>query len=356
MLPVRKALALHSHPLMTYALKIGCRDTYRMIRESVHGDLRKLEVISPSEMSHPLLTASVNFLSFEQFSYDDVFADYIKKSGQQKRFFHTRISSEQISQAHTDTLMDLRRHIVGDAHIPWDEKHVHFWSDFETLYRHMDIADRLEVDGFFKLLCGNTYETMAAEHHIVTRQPISMVDEHPYEACKNLDTLVRGDVARHQFSVIVGSEAPIKREESENDDSGSAFSSWMECPYDSLGWDDGPTEREYLKRPYTYPELGDFEFSNPGTPYSELDEAIHLTFERQISEGHMRNIKFLFRGETILTGELTCGAFKPVDIKPVSKQGVRMSRQLITDTLNKSQQSTGVEVQFERMFAADLGL
>lgn len=342
MIQAKDIIPLYNHSEMTYALKIGCRNIYRLNRLAYGHEDRQLEMKCTSQMDKDLLKACVSFVSHEKFDY----FSHVEKLPARK-WYEPKVAAK----SHNEAMMSLRYFIAGSDHVPWKEDHVHFWSDFAHLYQHLDVADRLQVDAFFELLMGQPFKALFHEHSIKSIEPFLPDDGHPYQPCVHLDSLVRADVAHHQFALVIGSEQLIKPSSPDCED----------VMYDDLYYDEyrsfqnDESDLDY-KLGFTHPELDDFEFSNPGTRYTGLRECLLAAFDKQTQAGWKRQVNIRFRNIRILSGFLTSTGFTPENISPQQEDGISITRQNIIDTLNECQKQSHIRVQFDEMFGIDLGL
>lgn len=333
-------IPLYNHPEMTYALKIGCRDVYRNTRRNLGREVRAIDMRCSSEMDRELLLACVSFLSHKKFDYQAII-----DSTPARKWYAPRTAAT----THADALMALRYDIAQSPHVPWKEESIHFWSDFNHLYQHLDQTDQLQVDTFFELLMGKSFKDFRHEHTIKSPAPFRPDDGHPYQACEHIDTLVRSDVARHQFTLALGNVHLINKPEI----SESEMQDFWDDMYDFDYHNPGPS----IPVPdYRHKPLEDFEYDNPGKPFAQLRECILAAFDRTPDSGSKRSIMIRFRGHDLLRGMLTSNGFTPEDIYPQQKLGMSITRQHILDTLNDCQQGSHIRVKFDDMLGIDLGL
>jgi len=332
-------IPLYNHSPMTYALKIGCRDVYRRNRMTMGREERQLGMTCASQMDEEILKACVGFLSHEKLDYFSL----VEKAAPKKWY-----TTQTTSKTHDNALMALRFEIAKDQHIPYDEEKIHFWSDFALLYQHLDDTDRLQVDAFFELLMGKSFKALFDEHAIKSISAFVPQVGHPYQASEPLDTLVRSDVARHQFSVTISSEALDQQIDICQD----THEFWDDI-YDFDHHNPGP---RVSPPEYRHPKLEDFDFYNPGAPYAELRDCIMAAFDRQTQKGYKRHINIRFRNAEVLMGKLTHSGFTPEHIYPQQGLGLSLTRQNILDALNECQKASRIRVKFDDMFGADLGL
>lgn len=332
-------IPLYNHPEMTYALKIGCRDVYRKTRRNLGREVRAIDMRCSSEMDRELLLACVGFLSHDKFDYLEI-SDKIPA----RKWYAPRT----VATTHADALMALRFDIAQSPHVPWKEDSIHFWSDFNHLYQHLDQTDQLQIDAFFELLMGQSFKNFRHDHTIKSTAPFQPQDGHHYQACEHIDTLVRSDVAQHQFTLALGNVNLINKPEvSEMND---FF--WDEM-YNFDYHNPGPRipDPEFRHRP-----LEDFEHDSPGKPFARLHECILAAFDRAPESGSKRSIVIRFRGNYLLRGMLTSNGFTPEDIQPQQTLGMHITRQHILDTLNDCQRGSHIRVKFDDMLGIDLGL
>lgn len=336
-------IPLYNHSEMTYALKIGCRNIYRLNRLAYgHENRNELEMRCTSQMDQGLLGACVSFLTHEGFDY----FSHVEKMPVRK-WYEPKVAA----RSHNEAIMALRYFIAGSNHVPWKEENVHYWSDFAHLYQRLDTTDRLQVDAFFKLLMDKPFKALFQEHSIKSLEPFTPAEGHPYQTCPHLDSMVRSDVAYHQFAMAIGSENLIKQNDIDNDMNDDDYDYWRDpYPYGS-----SDSELDY-KLGFTHPELFDFEFSNPGTRYSGLRECLLAVFDKQTQPGFKRQVSVRFRNIRILSGFLTSTGFTPENISPQEGNGVSISRQNILGTLNDCQRGSHIRVKFDDMLGIDLGL
>ncbi|AXH59726.1 hypothetical protein [Pseudomonas amygdali] len=333
-------IPLYNHPEMTYALKIGCRDTYRNTRMNLGREVRAIDMRCSSEMDRELLQACVSFLSHEKFDYLEI----SDKMPARKWY-----APKTTTTTHADALMALRYDIAQSPHVPWKEECIHFWSDFNHLYQHLDVTDQLQVDAFFELLMGKSFKDFRQEHTIKSLTPFQPDDGHPYQVCEHVDTLVRSDVARHQFSLVLSSQQLINKPVILEED----MQEYWDDMYDFDYHNPGPSipVPDYKHRP-----LEDFSYDSPGKPFAELRECILAAFDRSPESGSNRSIVIRFRGLDLLRGVLTSNGFTPEDIYPQQKLGMSITRQQILDILNDCQRGSHIRVKFDDMLGIDLGL
>lgn len=339
-------IPLYNHPEMTYALKIGCRNIYRLNRLAYGNEKRdELEMKCTSQMDQGLLGACVSFLTHEVFDY----FSHVEKMPVRK-WYEPKVAA----RSHNEAIMALRYFIAGSDHIPWKEENVHFWSDFAHLYQRLDATDRLQVDAFFKLLMDKPFKALFQEHSIKSLEPFTPAEGHPYQTCPHLDSMVRSDVAYHQFAMAIGSESLIKKNDLDDDTLDDDMNEHDDDYWHNLYACDN-SELDY-KLGLTHPELDDFEFSNPGSRSSGLRECLLAAFDKQTQAGFKRQVSIRFRNIKILSGFLTSAGFTPESINPQQENGINISRQNIIDTLNDCQRGSHIRVKFDDMFGIDLGL
>ncbi|MBD8615639.1 hypothetical protein IFT69_18220 [Pseudomonas putida] len=330
---------LYNHSPMTYALKIGCRDVYRINRWAMGREERKLGMTCTSQMDEGILKACVGFLTHDKLDYFSL----VDRPAPRKWY-----TPKTSTRTHDNAIMALRFEIAKYQHVPYDEEKIHFWSDFALLYQHLDDTDRLQVDAFFELLMGKSFKALFDEHAIKSLSAFEPQQGHAYQACEHLETLVRSDVARHQFSITIGSETLDQKIEICQD--GEEY--WNDV-YDFDYHNPGP---KVTPPEYKHPALEDFDFYNPGAPYAELRDCIMAAFERQTDKGYRRHITIRFRNAEILRGKLTHSGFIPENIYPQQGLGLCLTRQNVLDALSECQKASRVRVKFDDMFGADLGL
>jgi len=334
-------LPVSTHAELTDALKTGCRKVYQAMCNSDGFDARTLDLKSTADMDKALLQACVSFLTFEKVNFKTLVAKR-KSESKLPDLFSTRLH-------HNLALMDLRHVIAEQDSLPWREDHLHYWQDMHVLYESLDSHDRVEIDGFFKLLCNRELSDLTEGHlkkvmsgEVDTRM---FADQAPYVASKYLDSLIRADAAEGLFSVDFGDAYRVDRSTSNFDDFSRYSHTSMDIPF---GF--SPTPRSQFK------EIRQYDTKNPGLRFSTFEEALIKGMNKNIEAGCLRQINIYFMGSRMLTAQLGHNTFALTNVFIPEITGLPLSKTMVLDMVQDAEKVMGFTPAMGDFLMAELGM
>lgn len=334
-------LPVSSHADLTDALKTGCRKVYQAMCNSDGFDARTLDLKSTADMDNALLQACVSFLTFEKVNFKALVA---KRRSESKLpdLFSTRLH-------HNLALMDLRQVIAEQDSLPWREDHLHYWQDMHVLYESLDSHDRVEIDGFFKLLCNSELANLTEVHlkrvmsgEVDTRM---FSDQAPYVASKYLDSLIRVDGAEGLFSVDFGDVYRADRSLRDFDDFSCYSHTSMDIPFES-----SPTIRSQFNK------IRQYDTKNPGLRFSTFEEALVKGMSKGVEPGYLRQINIHCMGTTMLTAQLGHNTFALTNVFIPEITGLSLSKTKVLDMVQDTEKVMGFTPAMDDFLMAELGM